>query len=621
MRYLVIFILAIAMLFPACSPSTPFVAQPVSPQNGSQTASLTPSLIWQSVSGAVTYRLLLSDDQNFQHLSIDANNLGEAHYDMPAGKLNSNTVYYWKIIVRKGDQMSNWSASWSFTTPGGSGPQSHGTVRVNALMDGSPWSGSVNYTLTGPFTDSDNSVPWNFENVPSGTYSMTYNFGGPTGTALTSITPSPSQALHDGGNITFSLNFHSNTTAAIKINATLNGTAWSGNVNYSLSGPLSDSEIAVPASLANLPSGAYTMTYTSGGPAGAMLNSITPSLSQTISPGNTITYTLNFITQAASSLSVSATLNGANWNGPLNYTISGPISTAGTQVPLSLNNAQAGNYNLRYDGGGPAGAILSSIVPASSIILSAGRSAGFVLNFSTQQTSGNIAINATINGSPWSGLLNYSINGPFHTMDNTVPRAYNTVPAGNYGLTYSGGGPDAASLISITPSAVQTLSGGRTIVFNLNFASQPSTGSITVNAALDGKPWQTALGSGTISYTVTGAKTSSSNTMPATFSAMPSGPYTLNYNSGGPPGATLTSISPSPMQNLSPGGTISYTLNFSGQPRGTITVNATLNGSPWSGEVGYVVQGPYVESGQHAPQNFSNAPTGTYSISYKAGGP
>jgi len=150
---------------------------------------------------------------------------------------------------------------------------------------------------------------------------------------------------------------------------------------------------------------------------------------------------------------------------------------------------------------------------------------------------------------------------------------------------------------------------------------QPTYGTIVVNATLDGAPWQVALGSGSISYSLIGPSSHSSNTVPATFSSQPTGSYTLTYNSGGPTGAVLASISPSASQTLSSGGTIYYTLNFFSQARGTVHVTATLNGEPWSGSVGYVVHGPYIESGSYAPQSFTNAATGTYSVSYSSGGP
>jgi hypothetical protein len=218
-------------------------------------------------------------------------------------------------------------------------------------------------------------------------------------------------------------------------------------------------------------------------------------------------------------------------------------------------------------------------------------------------------------------MVAYILSGPSQSNDSQVPRTYNNLPVGNYNLTYKGGGPPGAALSSITPAPTQSLSGGRTIGFNLNFTSQPSTGLISVTAMVDGQSWSTQPGSGPISYTITGPASDSGSTMPGTFSNMPSGRYTLNYNSGGPIGATLTGISPSPNQNLAPGGSISYTLQFTGQPKGYVTVEATIDGEPWSGSVGYVLQGPYVESGSSAPRDFANAPQGSYSVQYRSGGP
>jgi hypothetical protein len=248
-------------------------------------------------------------------------------------------------------------------------------------------------------------------------------------------------------------------------------------------------------------------------------------------------------------------------------------------------------------------------------------SANFVLNFYTQPVYGNIVVNASLNGATWSGLVNYLLSGPTQTTNYAVPLNYTYAPTGTYNLSYTGGGPAGATLVNITPSPSLPLYNGQTIIFTMNFISQPSYGTITVNALLDGQPWRVAIGSGAISYTLTGPKSDSSNTVPATFGYMPPGVYTLSYNGGGPIGATLTNISPVPSQNLTPGGNIAFTLNFTGQPKGTVIVNATINSQPWSGQVGYSISGPYVESGSSAPRTFSNAPAGTYTLHYSAGGP
>ena len=592
-----------------------------SPADGSSVLSLTPTLMWGGGSGAATYRLMVAKDSGFQNLVIDVNNIRGVSYTIPQGKLSGDTWYFWKVLARQGNQMSNWTASWSFHTPSGVSPASTGNVRVSAALDGAPWSGTVNYSISGAFSDTDNSVPWNFTSVPTGTYTVTYNYGGPDNASLVSITPEPSLELAAGDTAHFTLNFQSQSSSSIKVAATLNGAPWSGSVSYSLTGPFKDADVVVPKTLSNLPSGTYTLTYNSGGPSGAVLSSISPSPTQALSPGSSVVYTLNFSTVSVSNLSVTALYNGVAWAGPVLYSLSGPINNNYTSVPLQLNNASPGTYYINYKGGGPPGATLGSIAPGQSLVLSSGSSAGFILNYYAQQQTGNVVVNATLNGSPWSGRAGYMLSGPFQSNDNQVPRTYNSVPAGNYNLTYKSGGPAGAVLTSITPAPTQSLGTGRTITFNLNFTAQPSTGTIEVSAMVDGKPWSTQPGSGPISYTITGPAADSGSTIPGMFSGMPAGRYTLNYNSGGPIGATLTGISPSPTQKLAPGGSIQYTLQFTGQPKGNVTVEVTLDGQPWSGSVGYVLQGPYVESGSSAPRNFANAPQGSYSVQYRAGGP
>jgi hypothetical protein len=82
----------------------------------------------------------------------------------------------------------------------------------------------------------------------------------------------------------------------VEVNATLNGSPWEGAVQYRLTTPTAGEPFGgtiVPKSFA-LPTGTWTCTYVSGGPPGAFLVSITPSATQTLSTGGTITFTLNF---------------------------------------------------------------------------------------------------------------------------------------------------------------------------------------------------------------------------------------------------------------------------------------------------------------------------------------
>jgi len=316
---------------------------------------------------------------------------------------------------------------------------------------------------------------------------------------------------------------------------------------------------------------------------------------------------------------VNATLDGASWAGKVNYTITGPQGYSGSSVAQTFSNIAAGSYTVGYNAGGPSGATLSSITPQPTQTTSADSTTTFTMNFVSQAAS-TIKIKATLDGESWSGAVRYNISGPYSDADTSVPQTLTNLPDGTYTISYRSGGPSGAPLSEISPSPTQTVSSGHTITFTLNFHSEAS-GTIKVKARLDGSTWKTAVGSGTISYGISGPVTDSSTSIPDTFDGLPAGSYTLNYYDGGPIGATLGSISPQPTQTLSSGGTITYTLNFQSEARGTVIVNATVNGEDWAGSVSYTLNGPYVDSHGSVPYTFDNCPAGSYTLNYRSGGP
>ncbi|MBE9469682.1 MAG: hypothetical protein IMY78_00345, partial [Chloroflexi bacterium] len=287
---------------------------------------------------------------------------------------------------------------------------------------------------------------------------------------LASTTPSPTQTLSSGGTITFTFNFQTEATSTIYVNANLDGYPWSGQVRYSISGPQDSSGSSVPTTFRNLPSGSYKLYYTSGGPVGATLESITPSSKQSVSPGGSKSFTMNFFTQATGTIYVTATLDGVAWLGDVRYSVSGPYSGAKSYVPGSFLNCPTGTYTLSYSYGGPAGATLGSITPSARQSLPAGGSITFNLNFYSQ-VAGTIHVNATLDGSPWSGQVSYTIHGPRTHSGTTVPQSFGDLPAGTYTLSYNYGGPAGATLETIAPSPRQSLSAGGSITFRLNFAT------------------------------------------------------------------------------------------------------------------------------------------------------
>ena len=563
-RYFAVFLLVCLVAFSGCVPPPALTVTLDTPANDSTVPSVTPMLAWSCSRPANSYHLQVASDANFQSVTIDVTNLGGVSYTIPSGNLSPDQTYYWRVSAAMGGRASGWSAYWSFRTQA-----VRGAVTVNATVDSASWSGTVNYTITGQKAYSGSSVPQSFGEAAAGTYTLTYNSGGPPGATLVSITPSPTQTLASGSSLNFSLNFHRQLASTITVNAVVDGMPWSGQVNYTMAGPTTDSNYSVPQSFGNLPAGTYTLTYNYGGPSGASLVSITPSPTQHLSAGGTVAFTLNFHTELGGTVAVSATVDGAPWSGPVDYTITGPTTDYSPSVPQSFGRQPPGVYTLTYHSGGPPGATLFSITPLPTQNLSTGGAVNFTLNFHRQQVAGTIVVNATLDGAPWrtaigSGSINYSITGPRSDSSSTIPETVGNCPPGLYALVYNSGGPIGATLSSITPSPSQNLPSGGTIVFNMNFYGQ-AKGSVTVMAVIDGEPW-----SGPVSYMLNGPYVDSGYSAPETFSNCPQGVYTLSYRSGGPPSTVLERITPGPTQSLAPGGSATFTLHFhfAGLPQG-----------------------------------------------------
>ena len=626
-KYVIFLLVGMVSLLGCAQPFTPSALTVTleTPANGSTVSSLTPILTWTSGTGDASYRVQVASDGNFQNLIIDEANLGGVSYGIPSGKLSEGQTYYWKVRASRGGQTSDWSPYWSFQTPGTSPtpppPEpGTGTIVVNATLDDVSWTGGVNYTVSGPQSYSGSSATQSFSNVPTGSYTVGYSSGGPTGATFSDITPTSTQTLSSGGTITFTLNFQTEGTTAIRVQANLDGSSWTGNVNYTITGPQGYSGSSVSGTFSNVPGGVYTVGYNSGGPAGATLASITPQPTQTIVAGHTTTFTLNFHSENTSTVRVRATLDGRRWTGKVNYTISGPFTDSNNSVDGTFRNLPPGTYTLIYNHGGPSGATLISITDQPTQTVSADETITFTMNFHSEVSSA-IRIQATLDGSPWNGYVSYLISGPYQDAESSVPQTLTNLPDGTYTLTYRSGGPPGATMSHIKPSATQTLGHGQTITFTLVFHSQETAGTITVNARLDGRSWETQPGSGPISYCISGPYSDCSNSVPYTFNGMPPGQYTCTYKSDGPIGATFTGVSPGARQNLPSGGMITFTLNFTSEARGTVIVQATCNGGSWRGDVSYTLAGPYTDSHGSVPYTFDNCPAGSYTLSYNSGGP
>jgi len=126
------------------------------------------------------------------------------------------------------------------------------------------------------------------------------------------------------------------------------------------------------------------------------------------------------------------------------------------------------------------------------------------------------------------------------------------------------------------------------------------SGEIEVNATICGVTW-----SGPVSYTLNTTSTGCAPTPPIAGTHVPDafgptcddcGNWTCTYVSGGPPGAYLVDITPSPTQELPKGGFITFTLNFElPQDAAIIFDTWTLKGMPWQYEEMEVVPCDWVD--------------------------
>jgi photosystem II stability/assembly factor-like uncharacterized protein len=89
----------------------------VDPTNGAIEISTTPTLNWDSVQYAATFRVQLSTDSTFTipHL-INAGGLTFSQYNVPGGILNNNTVYYWRVNASNNAGTGPYSQVWRFRT-------------------------------------------------------------------------------------------------------------------------------------------------------------------------------------------------------------------------------------------------------------------------------------------------------------------------------------------------------------------------------------------------------------------------------------------------------------------------------------------------------------------------
>ena len=87
---------------------------PLAPPFGEKGVSISPSLSWNSSSGASAYRLQISTNSAFSTTVVDQNGIIGTSYSLSS--LSFNTTYYWRVNATNAKGTSDWSSVWNFTT-------------------------------------------------------------------------------------------------------------------------------------------------------------------------------------------------------------------------------------------------------------------------------------------------------------------------------------------------------------------------------------------------------------------------------------------------------------------------------------------------------------------------
>ncbi|MBA2613052.1 MAG: T9SS type A sorting domain-containing protein [Bacteroidetes bacterium] len=86
------------------------------PANNATGVSLTPSLIWNTLCIADSFKIQVSTVSNFSNTIINQANVIANNYSIPASILNPNTMYYWRVYGVNNLGVGAWSNTFNFTT-------------------------------------------------------------------------------------------------------------------------------------------------------------------------------------------------------------------------------------------------------------------------------------------------------------------------------------------------------------------------------------------------------------------------------------------------------------------------------------------------------------------------
>jgi hypothetical protein len=94
----------------------PAVPALLTPANNTVDIAVTPTLDWNDVTYAASYRVQISTDSSFTTTVYDTAGLTVSQIIVPSGKLTTKTQYYWRVNATNISGTSAYSTIWSFTT-------------------------------------------------------------------------------------------------------------------------------------------------------------------------------------------------------------------------------------------------------------------------------------------------------------------------------------------------------------------------------------------------------------------------------------------------------------------------------------------------------------------------
>lgn len=456
-----------------------------------------------------------------------------------------------------------------------------GHIGVRATLDGIPWTGPVNYTLSGPETISGMSVNTDFTYTKIGNYILNYNSGGPPGATFQSVTPNSAQIVQEDQWTFFNLNFVSPNLTLTVSNPGSGGRVNSSDGFISCGNGASacshsyppNPPFGTPVILTTTPNtGAGYTNGNWGGDCGIGSNASQCSFTMNANKSVSATFNLNEY-----SLTVEKSGNGS---GLVTSSPTGIICgidcsesyPSGTQVTLTAS-PNPGSIFTGWSGGGCSGTGTCTVLVNSTKIITAA--------FNTPP--GDIQVNAKKDGAPWTGSVNYTLSGPETISGTSVSQTFLNKLTGSYTLTYNSGGPASAVLSSISPASSQVLSSGSTIVFTMDFITS-GAGTHTLTVTNPGSQGKVISSDGFINCGNGSSSCSHSYTSGAsvTLNASPSFGYT-NGNWGGDCGTGSNASSCSLTMNANK--SVSATFNVSASNYTLTVTNPGSSGriTSWDG--------------------------------------